>query len=65
MEEIPGQPQRLQGKVMEQAEGVIKHKGFSPFKHICHHVMKLRQCWFVPMLQASTVEDIPGRPQSL
>ncbi len=36
IEDIPGQPQSLQGKVLEAAEGAIQQ--FSPFSRIHQHV---------------------------
>lgn len=36
VEDIPGQPQTLQGKVLETAEGAIQK--FSPFSRIHQHV---------------------------
>ena len=50
---------------MEQTKEVIQHKGFGPFKNIHQHVLLIWQDQLLHVLQASTVEDIPGRPQSL
>ena len=65
IEDIPGRPQTVEGKVMETAEGTIQR--FDPFSRIHQHVCGFhfyahditRQVCFSPSLQAAPPEICP------